>query len=49
MLRWPCEFDTADPQATNRFYDCLKEYPLQARSFVLLRPDLPITSSLLKT
>ncbi|HUB66972.1 MAG TPA: glycogen debranching protein GlgX [Candidatus Methylacidiphilales bacterium] len=42
MLCWTCEFDTSDPRAQRRFLGRFQEYPLRARSFVLLRPDLPL-------
>jgi len=37
-LHWTCEFDTSDPQMTGKVLGLLTEYPLRARSVVLLRP-----------
>jgi glycogen operon protein len=39
-LRWLCEFDTADPQATGKALGQLAAYPMMSRSLVVLRPEI---------
>jgi isoamylase len=38
-VRWICVFDTAGSDAASRIFEHMSEYPLQARSVVLLRAE----------
>jgi isoamylase len=38
-VRWRCVFDTADAAAAGRVFEHHAEYPLQARSLAVLRPE----------
>jgi glycogen operon protein len=38
-VSWTCVFDTADLEAAGRVFEHRTEYPLQGRSFAVLRPD----------
>ena len=40
VLGWTCVFNTADPRNEQRVLEHMAVFPLQARSFVLLKADL---------
>ena len=43
-VRWSCVFDTAAPEAAPRLFEHMSVFPLQARSVVMLRAELPPVS-----
>jgi len=44
-VRWTCVLDTSVPHVAPRIFEHMSDFPLQARSLALLRPEVPVMTA----